>query len=95
MPGESEADAEATIALCRDLAARGARIHTHTFMPLPGTPWSHQLPGVIGAPLRRAIQELEARGQAYGSWEAQQALAQELAAFESFTNRRKAARSRA
>lgn len=94
MPGESAADAEATIALCRDLAALGARIHTHTFMPLPGTPWSHREPGTIDERLRQAIRELEARGQAYGSWEAQQALAQELAAFDSFANRRKAARTR-
>lgn len=94
MPGETDDDVATTIEACRTLARMGARIHTHTFMPLPGTPWSHELPGVISDDLRDAVRVLESRGQAYGSWEAQQALAQELAAYDSFVNRKKAARVR-
>lgn len=89
MPGESDRDVEDTIELCQDLARAGARIHTHTFMPLPGTPWSHQPPGTVPPRLRRAIEKLTAAGRAYGNWEQQIAIAQEMAAFDSYSNRRK------
>ncbi len=38
LPGETAEDVEATLKLADELAARGARIHGHTFMPLPGHP---------------------------------------------------------
>ena len=94
MPGETDADVEATISFCRELATAGARIHTHTFMPLPGTPWSHKPPGSISGRLRDVIEKLTASGRAYGNWEQQVAIAQELAAFDSFVNRRKKSAAR-
>src|SRR5690606_29479277 len=39
MPGEDRSDVDASLALAKELADLGARIHAHTFMPLPGTPW--------------------------------------------------------
>ena len=38
LPGETPDDMEASLGLAERLARRGARIHGHTFMPLPGTP---------------------------------------------------------
>ncbi|MFD2356629.1 TIGR04013 family B12-binding domain/radical SAM domain-containing protein [Nonomuraea ferruginea] len=50
MPGEQEDDQEASLRLAADLADLGARIHTHTFMPLPGTPWRDAEPAFIPPP---------------------------------------------
>lgn len=80
MPGETEDQAHETILFCRELAAMGARIHTHTFLPLPGTPWRHEPPGVVSDALRAELDDLTTRGAAYGSWRRQEVFAADLAA---------------
>lgn len=79
MPGEEEADRRATLALMRRLAARGARIHAHAFMPLPGTPWAGRPPSAIPPSWQRALGELSAAGKLYGQWARQARLATRLA----------------
>ena len=79
MPGEASDDAAASLALARELADLGARIHAHTFMPLPGTPWREATPGRIDPETMNAIGELTGRGALYGHWERQQRLAGQLA----------------
>jgi B12-binding domain/radical SAM domain protein len=79
MPGEGEAEALDTVAMIRRLAGLGARIHAHTFLPLPGTPWRDEPPGRIPDAARRALAELTAGGRVYGSWERQERVAAELA----------------
>jgi radical SAM superfamily enzyme YgiQ (UPF0313 family) len=48
MPGESDEEAMATVGLVERLARLGARIHGHSFMPLPGTPWRDEPPALLG-----------------------------------------------
>ena len=79
MPGEGGPQAMQTVALMDRLAALGARIHAHTFMPLPGTPWRNEPPGRIDPGARRALATLTTRGGVYGSWEKQEAIAAEMA----------------
>jgi B12-binding domain/radical SAM domain protein len=79
LPGESAEDAAATIALAERLAARGARIHGHTFMPLPGTPWRDAPPGEVRPEVRERLARLTGKRRLYGEWERQAALARELA----------------
>jgi len=79
MPEETPDDAAASLALARELADLGARIHAHTFMPLPGTPWREATPGRVDPETLRAIGELTGRGALYGHWERQQRLAGQLA----------------
>src|SRR5699024_939787 len=38
LPSEDESDHAATVRLMQQLSEIGARVHSHTFMPLPGTP---------------------------------------------------------
>jgi B12-binding domain/radical SAM domain protein len=83
MPGEDGEQALATVALMERLTDLGARIHAHTFMPLPGTPWRNEPPGRIDAPTRRAIVTLTTKGAVYGSWEKQEGIAAEMAAVRS------------
>lgn len=79
MPGETREDAAASIKLAEKLSAAGARIHGHTFMPLPGTPWRRAAPGKIDPVSLRALRRLESHGKLYGQWEGQQDIAAELA----------------
>jgi B12-binding domain/radical SAM domain protein len=71
MPGEDEGDQAASLRLAADLADLGARIHTHTFMPLPGTPWRDAEPAFIPLSTMRELDRLAQRGDAYGHWRKQ------------------------
>lgn len=78
LPGEEEADLEATRRLMARLAEEGARIHAHAFLPLPGTPWRDAPPGRIDGATRALLQRMESRGRAYGQWRRQERLASDL-----------------
>ncbi|MDX2092894.1 MAG: TIGR04013 family B12-binding domain/radical SAM domain-containing protein [Kofleriaceae bacterium] len=78
LPGETDEDRRATVALAERIAARGARVHAHTFMPLPGTPLANATPTVIAADLAEAVARLESKGAAYGQWRKQADVAHEL-----------------
>jgi radical SAM superfamily enzyme YgiQ (UPF0313 family) len=79
MPGEGPADVEASLALARELADLGARIHAHTFMPLPGTPWRDAPPGDVDPATISEVARLSSRGALYGHWQRQRAHATRLA----------------
>jgi len=72
LPGETAGDRVDTRLLAEELAGRGARVHAHTFMPLPGTPWSAEPPGAVDAETTAWLARLEASGGAHGQWRAQQ-----------------------
>ena len=79
MPGEGPEQAMHTVAMMERLAGLGARIHAHTFMPLPGTPWRNEPPGRIAEPARRALATMTTSGGVYGSWARQEGIAATLA----------------
>jgi hypothetical protein len=56
----------------------GARIHSHAFMPLPGTPLRDATPSVIEPDTSLAMMRLESQGKAYGQWRKQLVTATEL-----------------
>ncbi len=66
MPGETQDDADASVRLAQELAAMGARIHNHFFMPLPGTPFQYSSPAPISKKTLRALNLMHSRGHAYG-----------------------------
>ncbi len=78
LPGETDTDRAETLALAERIVARGARVHTHAFMPLPGTPLARSEPTAIAPELADAVARLESRGAAYGQWRQQQRVASEL-----------------
>lgn len=78
LPGETREDARLTIKLANQLADLGARIHNHTFMPLPGTPFRNEQAGQIDKQIKNQIVELTTRGKAYGKWKGQLKIAKEL-----------------
>ena len=79
LPGESREDAAATRHLMRELAALGAEIHGHSFLPLPGTPWQGEPPGAVDAETRRELDRLASRGRSSGQWRRQEELGRALA----------------
>lgn len=79
LPGEMPEDVEASLALADRLSARGARVHAHAFMPLPGTPWKNAAPGVLSDEIIRRIDALASHARVYGQWKQQMQVARELA----------------
>lgn len=78
LPGEGPGEAAATVAFADRLAAAGARIHSHTFMPLPGTPFRNESPGRLDDGARQHVERLASSGRLYGQWKAQEQRAAEL-----------------
>jgi B12-binding domain/radical SAM domain protein len=81
LPEETAADAMLTLNMTDRLAAMGARIHSHTFMPLAGTPLAAAPPGTVDRETRKALGRLAGEGKQFGSWARQEQLGKELARF--------------
>jgi radical SAM superfamily enzyme YgiQ (UPF0313 family) len=47
LPGEEEKDVKETLGVITDLVALGAKMHAHTFVSLPGTPFSKAPSGSV------------------------------------------------
>jgi B12-binding domain/radical SAM domain protein len=78
LPGEESDDVEATLQLMDRLVERGAKVHGHTFLPLPGTPFRKAAPGTLTAPVRTRLRNLASKGKLYGQWEQQEVTAREM-----------------
>lgn len=81
LPGENEKDIKLTIKVMSDLVKMGARIHAHTFMPLPQTPFAKAPAGRINKDIRRMIRELIPKGIVYGDWREQEKIAKKIAKY--------------
>jgi B12-binding domain/radical SAM domain protein len=69
LPGEEPEDVRASLALIRRLVELGARVHGHTFMPLPGTPYRHAAPGRLDPATQSQLNAFIGRGKLYGQWQ--------------------------
>ena len=78
LPGETPDDRVASMKLAEQIVAMGARIHSHAFMPLPGTPLRDAVPELIEEKTELAMSRLESKGRAYGQWRRQVITAAEL-----------------
>jgi B12-binding domain/radical SAM domain protein len=81
LPAETETDAQLSLKFADRLVELGAKVHAHTFMPLPGTPFKDEPPGRISRKTAAGINRLTSRGGLYGNWQAQQGTARTLAGF--------------
>jgi B12-binding domain/radical SAM domain protein len=71
LPGEEADDTRDSLALMRRLVDLGARVHGHTFMPLPGTPYRDAAPGRLDAATLSQLDAFIGRGNIYGQWRRQ------------------------
>jgi B12-binding domain/radical SAM domain protein len=79
LPGETIEDRRASLRLAEELAGMGARIHSHAFMPLPGTPLRDEAPAEIEPETALAMARMESSGAMYGQWRQQVVTAADLA----------------
>jgi B12-binding domain/radical SAM domain protein len=75
LPGEQPEDVTATLRLMEDLVDMGAILHTHTFMPLPGTPLENAPPGRVDPALHPLLDRLASLGHQIGQWRKQEEIA--------------------
>ena len=78
LPGETAEDRRASMALSERLVAIGARMHSHAFMPLPGTPLRDSAPSEVDEDSALAMSRMEAAGAMYGQWRKQVVTARDL-----------------
>ena len=83
LPGESPEDEILSQQLMERLTRISPKvcIHSHTFMPLPGTPMQYMPPGSVGKTTRATFEKLSQRGQEWGYWQEQEEIAHEIAEF--------------
>ena len=79
LPNETEDDINLTINLMKELSEMGAKIHAHTFMPLPLTVFANETVKEINEKTRKIISELTSKGLAYGEWKKQEKIAKDIA----------------
>ncbi len=68
LPNETEDDQHETIKLIKWLTGKGAKVHSHYFMPLPGTPFEKLAPAPLSAQVDRIMGELALHGKVTGIW---------------------------
>jgi len=79
LPGEAQEDIRLTIKVINDLVKMGARIHAHTFIPLPQTPFAKSSGGGVNKEFRKMIvKELIPKGVMYGDWRKQEKIAKRI-----------------
>jgi B12-binding domain/radical SAM domain protein len=78
LPGETKRELHQSIDLCYSLAEMGAKTHGHVFMPLPGSAYENEAPGVLDSESRRLLGELSRKKVLTGSWSNQEGIAKDL-----------------
>jgi B12-binding domain/radical SAM domain protein len=81
MPGETQEDIDTSLDFMKRLTDMGARVHSHTFMPLVGTPLSNGQPGVVDEKTKGMLEALRSRGLEYGHWKQQEVIAETTTQF--------------
>lgn len=78
LPYETEEDIKLTIKMMEDLIKMGAKIHAHTFIPLPQTPFSKMSAGKIDKELIKTLNKLIPKGLVFGNWMEQERIAKKI-----------------
>ena len=68
LPCEEEEDQLETLKLIKWLTSKGAKVHSHYFLPLPGTSLGNLAPAPLSKEVGRVMGELALRGKATGVW---------------------------
>ena len=73
LPHESREDREATFSMVQKLIEMWARIHTHTFMPLPQTGFANEHFQRLDNEFKQRIDNLP-QGSVFGEWREQETM---------------------
>ena len=75
LPGETRDDLYETLAAIERLVRKKCRIHLHTFMPLPGTPFACKEPVSVPSWFKKRVYRIIGSGYGYGQWVRQERIA--------------------
>jgi len=78
LPGETDEDVDETIKVMERIVKLGGRIHTHTFLPLPGSLFENAPLGKISLKIKKFVFKICGKGRAYGDWLKQEKLAKKI-----------------
>lgn len=78
LPGEGKLDIDCSIKVMKDLIKMGAKIHAHTFMPLPQTPYMYEKGGTVSGKLKQYIKNYVDSGVVYGNWGEQAVISKKI-----------------
>ncbi len=81
LPGENEDDAKLTISMMKEFSNKGARVHAHSFMPLPQTPFAKATVKKVKESYKKELMKLISKGSAFGDWQKQEKLAIKIAKY--------------
>ncbi len=81
LPGENQEDMKHTISMMRELSNKGARVHAHSFIPLPQTPFAKAPVNKVKDLYKKEITKLISKGFAFGDWKKQEKLAIKIAKY--------------
>lgn len=68
LPPETEDDQNETLKIIKWLTGKGGRIHSHYFMPLPGTELENTSPAPLSGNVNRTMGKLALKGYVTGKW---------------------------
>ena len=69
LPDETEVDQLETLKVIKWLTGKGGKVHSHYFMPLPGTPFENSTPAPISRQVEKVMGELALHGKTTGVWD--------------------------
>lgn len=81
LPGEKDEDVRETIRVMEELSSKGAIIHAHTFLPLPGTPFASKFSSPLSSELINLINRLTGKGLLFGEWKRQKILTEKISLY--------------
>ncbi len=68
LPGETEADQLETLKVIKWLTGKGGNVHSHYFMPLPGTGFENSTPAPLSKEVEKMMGKLALKGKTTGVW---------------------------
>jgi B12-binding domain/radical SAM domain protein len=69
LPDETEEDQLETLNLIKWLTGKGGKVHSHYFMPLPGTAFENSMPAPLSGKVKKVMGELALLGKTTGVWD--------------------------
>ena len=78
LPDETAEDVKMTINVMEDLVRMGARIHAHSFIPLPMTPFAREPARKLDEHVQKSLQSSLLGSNVFREWKKQEVLAQKI-----------------
>jgi radical SAM superfamily enzyme YgiQ (UPF0313 family) len=81
LPNESAEDVKMTINVMEDLVKMGARIHAHSFIPLPMTPFANKPASKLDENILKSLKSSILGSKVFGKWKKQEKIALKIAKY--------------